>query len=289
MDEQGVEDAFELLYEISERIHTGLWVGNPFIYNNSTWHLNYCVDGEVITMCHLDRPMYLLGYLSSQSRVYLIDKEFNVMSYTLLLSLTEYKTLVMRGDLKKANDIFPTIPREHLNSVARFLESQGMLKEALEVATDPDYKFDLAVQFGRLEVAQEIAIESQSESKWKQLGEVAMSFGKLDMAENCLSRAADLSGLLFLYSSLEDAEGISKLASNVSFLCLSMLGKLEECIQLLVDNKRIPEAAFIARFQKLSLFWRNDLKKVNQKAAEALADPEEYPNLFEDWHLALDC
>lgn len=25
-------------------------------------------------MFHLDRPMYLLGYLASQSRVYLIDK-----------------------------------------------------------------------------------------------------------------------------------------------------------------------------------------------------------------------
>jgi len=212
VDEQGFEDAFELLYEISERIRTGLWIGDCFIYNNSAWRLNYCVGGEVNTMCHLDRPMYLLGYLSGQSRVYLIDKEFNVMSYTLLLSLIEYKTLVMRRDLQRANEILPTIPREHLNSVARFLESRGMLEEALEVATDPDYKFDLSLQLGRLEVAQEIATESQSESKWKQLGELAMSSGKLDMAEDCLSRAADLSGLLLLYSSLGDAEGISKLA-----------------------------------------------------------------------------
>lgn len=27
--------------------------------------------------------------------------------------------------------------------------------------------------------------------------------------------------------------------------------------------------------------------KVNQKAAESLADPQEYPNLFEDWQVAL--
>lgn len=39
------------------------------------------------------------------------------------------------------------------DSVARFLESRGMLEDALEVATDLDYKFDLAVQLGRLEVA----------------------------------------------------------------------------------------------------------------------------------------
>lgn len=38
-------------------------------------------------------------------------------------------------------------------SVARFLESRGMIEEALEVATDPDYRFELAMQLGRLEVA----------------------------------------------------------------------------------------------------------------------------------------
>jgi hypothetical protein len=47
--EEGVEDAFELLHEINERVRTGLWVGDCFIYNNSTWRLNYCVGGEVRT------------------------------------------------------------------------------------------------------------------------------------------------------------------------------------------------------------------------------------------------
>lgn len=64
------------------------------------------------------------------------------------------------------------------------------------------------------------------------------------MAEECLINAMDLSGLLLLYSALGDAEGISRLASlakeqgknNVAFLCLFMLGKLEECLQLLVER-----------------------------------------------------
>lgn len=67
---------------------------------------------------------------------------------------------------------------------------------------------------------------------------------QLEMAEECLKQANDLSGLLLLYSSLGDAEGISELAShakehgknNVAFLCLFMLGKLEECLQLLIDR-----------------------------------------------------
>lgn len=57
VDEQGVEDSFEPLYDINERVRTGLWVGDCFIYNNSSWRLNYCVGGEVysihvITTCH---------------------------------------------------------------------------------------------------------------------------------------------------------------------------------------------------------------------------------------------
>ncbi|XLU21917.1 hypothetical protein S245_057983, partial [Arachis hypogaea] len=38
--------------------------------------------------------------------------------------------------------------------------------------------FLCTIQFGRLEVAKSIATEMQSESKWKQMGELAMSNGR---------------------------------------------------------------------------------------------------------------
>lgn len=53
VDEQGVEDAFELLHEMNERVRTGIWVGDCFIYNNSSWRLNYCVGGEVFASVSL--------------------------------------------------------------------------------------------------------------------------------------------------------------------------------------------------------------------------------------------
>ena len=59
---------------------SGLWIGDCFIYTNGAWRLNYCVGGEVTTMFHLDRPMYLLGYLAAQSKVYLIDKVSDILS-----------------------------------------------------------------------------------------------------------------------------------------------------------------------------------------------------------------
>lgn len=38
-----------------------------------------------------------------------------------MLSLIEYKTLVMRGDLEKANKVLPSIPKEHHNRFATFI------------------------------------------------------------------------------------------------------------------------------------------------------------------------
>ncbi|TXG52074.1 hypothetical protein EZV62_021243 [Acer yangbiense] len=205
------------------------------------------------------------------------------MGYTLLLSLIEYKTPVMRVDLDRANEILPSIPKEHYNSVARFLESRGTIEKALEVAIHSDYRFEQAIQLGRLEAAQEIAKDVHSGSKWKQLGELAMSTGRccLEMAEECMKHAMDLSGLLLLYSSLGDAEGISKLASlakeqgknNVAFLCLFMVGKLEDCPPAVsgkhsFGSNRVPEAALMARsylpskVPKIDAIWRKDLHKV---------------------------
>lgn len=57
-------------------------------------------------------------------------------------------------------------------------------------------------------------------------------------------------------------------------------------MQLLIDSNRLPEAAFFARtylpsqISRVVKLWREELRKTNEKAAQALADPTEYENLF---------
>ena len=41
--------------------------------------------------------------------------------------MVEYQTAVLRGDVAAAEELLPTIPKEQLNKVARFLEGRGML------------------------------------------------------------------------------------------------------------------------------------------------------------------
>ena len=66
-------------------------------------------------MFHLDRPLHLLGYIAAQQRVYLIDREYSVVSYTLLLALIEFKTLVMRGEMEEAFVMLDTLPEDQLD------------------------------------------------------------------------------------------------------------------------------------------------------------------------------
>lgn len=78
--------------------------------------------------------MYILGYIPKDNRLYLGDKELNVISYSLLLSVLEYQTAVMRQDFETADKVLPTVPREHRTRVAHFLEKQvGLWHGVLEV------------------------------------------------------------------------------------------------------------------------------------------------------------
>lgn len=49
--------------------------------------------------------MYLLGYIPKDNRLYLSDKDLNVVSYSLLLSVLEYQTAVMREDFETAKQV----------------------------------------------------------------------------------------------------------------------------------------------------------------------------------------
>ena len=120
--------------EVSETVKTGLWVGDCFIYTNSVNRLNYYVGGEIVTVAHLDRTMYLLGYIPQDNRLYLGDKELNVVSFLLLVSVLEYQTAVMRRDFDTADRVLQTVPREQRTRVAHFLEKQGFKKQALAVS-----------------------------------------------------------------------------------------------------------------------------------------------------------
>jgi len=313
--EDGVDGSFDLLFEISDSISSGEWVGDCFIYCNNAGRLNYSVGGKIQTLVHLDTNSSgasihsVLGYLAKEDRVYLVDKSLNIVSYRVMLAVLQYQTAVMRGDFDAANELLPSIPESEYTTIARFLEAQGFKEEALEVTTDDDHKFELALELGKIDIAHELMKLTPDEeknsidtmAKWKKLSDAALKTSDFELTEACSLSSDDFPGLLLLYSAIGNFEGMEELAkmaqekgkTNIAFVSYLLTGNVEECANLLIATNRLPEAAFFARtylpsrVEEIVSLWKEDLSKVSETAANALADPASHPELFPDRDVAL--
>ncbi|KAG6006833.1 hypothetical protein E4U21_006640 [Claviceps maximensis] len=298
VEEDGVESAFEVITDISESVRTGEWVGDCFLYTNSTNRLNYLVGDQTYTVSHFDKPMYVLGYIQRDSKIYLADKDVNVTSFALSLPVLEYQTLVLREDMETAAELLSTIPSDQLNKIARFLEGQGHKELALEVATDPEHKFDLALSLNQLNTALELARAADVEHKWKTVGDSALAAWDVVLAAECFTHAKDLGSLLLLHSSTGDRDGLRTLAKqaeeanahNIAFSSSWLLGDIENCAKILKKTGRLAEAVLFSQTYKPSLTaslvkdWKEDLEKSKKgRVAKLIGVPGDDDALFPEW------
>jgi coatomer subunit beta' len=160
---------------------------------------------------------------------------------------------------------------------------------------DNEHKFDLALQLGNLPVCYELATEMENEQKWLQLSDVATKRGDFNLVQECLIRAQAFGSLILLASASSDKQLMSSIGEqsrkngqfNIAFLSNFVLGKLDQCLDILIENQRLPEAAFFCRtylpsqISRVVGLWREKLKQMNmERAAQALANPTDYENLF---------
>jgi coatomer subunit beta' len=197
-----------------------------------------------------------------------------------------------------AAEILPTIPQDQLNKIARFLEGQGHKELALEVATDPEHKFDLALALNQLDIALELAKEADVDHKWKTVGDAALSGWDVGLAAQCFTHAKDLGSLLLLHSSTGDRDGLAALAKqateagahNVAFSCQWLLGDVPACIEILKKTNRLAEATLLSQTympsltQKVASEWKEALEKGKKgRVAKILGVPGEDDELFPEW------
>lgn len=294
LPEDGLDEAFDVIDEINDKVVSGLWIGDCFVYATARNRISYCVGGQSYQIAISEKPLYLVGYLPKESRLVLVDKDASVFTFTLSMDVISYEMSVLRGDMETANSLIATIPSDQLNRVAQFLDSHGLKEAALNMATDIDLKFDLAVQLKRLELAFELVSQNESLNKWRDLGDLALAEWKIALAEKCFLKCGDLESLLLLYSSSGNILGLLSLASmameqsqfNVAFSCYFVTGKREDCFELLIKNERYPEAALFARtylpsaIEKAVILWREQLAKKKHRAAKFIADPINNADLF---------
>lgn len=261
--------------DVPSSVRTGQWVGDCFVYTNATNRLNYLVGDQTYTVSHFDSPHYVLGYLARDARVYVCDKDVAVTSFALSVSVIEYQTLVLRGDIDAAQEMLPEIPEEQRGKIARFLEGQGYKELALDVATEKEHRFELALALGRLDIGLELAREADVEHKWKTVGDAALTAWDMRLAEECFLNAKDVGSLLLMYTSSANHDGLRDLASkaqnaglwNVAFSCLWQLADVDGCLDLLLQTNRVAEAVLFAqsykpsRCKRIVSEWKSGLER----------------------------
>lgn len=275
-EDEGVSEAFDVLYEMNESVTSGKWVGDVFIFTTSFNRLNYFVGGKVYNLAHYIKDLHLLGYLARDNKVYLADRDATVYGFALSLEVLEFQTLTLRGELEEAlQTVLPNIQgKDSLSKISRFLEGQELYREALEVSQDADQKFDLALKVGELNLAFELLKDETNESRWRSLGDSALEKFNFNLALKAYHKAHDLESLFLLYSSFNDKEGLTELAKeseknhkfNLAFNSYWLAGDIVGATDLLVKSKRFSEAAiFDATYNKgkdqdnLLKLWKEQL------------------------------
>ena len=157
-DDDGCEEAFQFTEEYREVIVSGLWVSSDcFVYTNQKGHIYYLIGQKTMKLGNADKKQYILGYDSKQNRLYLVDKNFSIYSYQLLLSVVNYQSAILNDDMHGAELYFKDVPDTQYTKLARFLEANDRKALAFQITPDPDHKFDLAIALNKTEAAFEIA------------------------------------------------------------------------------------------------------------------------------------
>ena len=267
------------------------------------------IGEQTYTIRPCDTELYVLGYLPQLGRVFAADKDMGIYSFALSLSVVEYQTAILQGDYARAEQLLPSIPAAQRSKVAKFLESHELRELALQVAVDPDHRFDLAVSLGQFDVALEIAAAapaSGAETRWRTLGDRALQRWNVALAQSCFEKANDLNSLLLIASAKRDAALLAHVGAaarargemNLAFAALLQTGDVRACVEVLRESDRVPEAAMFARTYAPSLVpelveaWRASLaagkSQKQAQIAETIGDPVRDAAAFEeDWQAAV--
>lgn len=278
----------------SESILNGKFIGDVFIYTTSTSNrLNYFVGGEVINLGHFDHKYYIVGYKAQEGKLYLIDKSFNIVSWYVNAEVLELQTLVMRGNLEQFatktivdeetgeeipdlssieenelseeySNLLSGFSKTELNQLSRFFEKLGYLSLSYALSQDFDSKFQISLSTNNLSQAYDLLSKNQKENpstalanstKWKKLGDLALSKWQIKLAQDCFWLANDHASLLLLLSSTNNQKELIRLAEeaetkgkyNIAFQAWWLASNKEKCLDLLIKSEKFTEAAFLAR------------------------------------------
>lgn len=71
--------------------------------------LCYSVGNEIITLSYLDKPYFILNFIANEDKIYLSDKNSNVIFYKVDSSVLNFQTIIMRGGDSEQDNLIQTV------------------------------------------------------------------------------------------------------------------------------------------------------------------------------------
>ena len=254
-DVDGCQEAFGDSFDIDGKILNGFFVDDIFVFENSKNKISYTINDKVFNITTLSNRFFLLGYLESTNKIYLMNKKFQLISYTFPHSFIKYQMAILDKDFTLAEKLLPKIPESFNENVFKFLEKFELYDLCYKITKNPNQKFSLAIKLKKLSEAYDIAANSKNSEKLKIVSDLAIELGEFNFAEKTMKEGHDWNGLLLYYSSIQNRKKLKEFADeakqagmfNVAFSSYFQLNDYDNCLAILIDSRRFPEAATFAR------------------------------------------
>ncbi|KAJ5395836.1 uncharacterized protein N7487_010139 [Penicillium crustosum] len=192
------------------RIKSATWDDAGVLLYSTLNHVKYSLlNGDNGIIRTLDQTVYLVRVKGRS--VYALDR--NAQPRILEIDPTEYRfklALVKRN----YDEMLQIIKTSSLvgQSIISYLQKKGYPEIALQFVQDPQTRFDLALECGNLEVANEMARELDRPNVWSRLGAEALAHGNHQIVEMTYQKQRNFDKLSFLYLSTGDQEKLSRMA-----------------------------------------------------------------------------
>lgn len=254
-DQDGCQEAFGDAFDVDEKVLNGFFYEDVFVYETAKNKINYAIKEKIFNITTLSNRFYLLGYLESTNKIYLMNKNFQLISYSFPVAFINYQIEILHENFEKAGELLKKIPENFNDKIISFLEKFNLSELSFEITKNPNQKFSLALKLKKLNDAYNLAKEANNSEKLKMVSDLAIELGEFNFAEKTMKEAKDYSGLLLYYSTIQNRDNILQLAKdakenglfNVAFSAFYELNDVEECLNILLLSKRFPEAATFSR------------------------------------------
>eukprot|EP00736_Rhodelphis_marinus_P009888 Rmarinus@m.17201 len=192
------------------RIKSGVWSDGVFLYNTLS-HIMYLLpngDGGIV-QC-INEVLYMTH--ARGNNLWALDAKCRFLQLNIDTTDYTFKRALLQ---QKFDEVLRMLREANLcgQAMIAYLTRKGFPEIALHFVNDDHTRFNLALQCGNIEVAEESATKLDKPDAWERLAEAALKKGELGVVERCYRKTRNSQKLTFLYLITGNLDKLRRMAA----------------------------------------------------------------------------